>query len=30
VYSNFSFSGIDASMFQLPSGVTIMTIPSTQ
>jgi hypothetical protein len=29
VYSNFSFTGIDASKFELPSGVTIITIPTT-
>ncbi len=29
VYSNFSFTSIDASMFELPSGDTIITIPTT-
>lgn len=29
VYSNYSFSAIDDSMFQLPSGVIITTMPTT-
>jgi outer membrane lipoprotein-sorting protein len=28
-YSNFSFSSIDDSMFQLPSGVTTMAVPGS-